>query len=179
MLRQSYILLFSAVVLSTTVAQAQVPAQKLLEEDYYEIKTIAIPTDIRLEVGGLAPMPDGRLGVCTRRGEVWIIENPNQVDGTPAHFTRFASGLHEALGLAYRDGAFYCCQRGELTKLTDTDGDNQADLYESVASWGLSGNYHEYSYGPVFIKMAICTSPSMYHGWVMAKENLQNGAVGW
>jgi cytochrome c551/c552 len=151
MLRQSYILIL-AVVLSATVVHSQVPTQKLLEEDYYEIKTIAIPTDVRLEVGGVAPMPDGRVGVCTRRGEVWIIENPNQVDGTPAHFTLFASGLHEALGLAYRDGAFYCCQRGELTKLTDTDGDDQADLYEAVATWGLSGNYHEYSYGPVFDK---------------------------
>ncbi len=133
-------------------AHAQAPVKPQLEEDYYEIKTIAIPTDVRLEVGGLAPMPDGRIGVCTRRGEVWIIENPNQTDGTQAHFSLFASGLHEALGLAYRDGSFYCCQRGELTKLTDTDADGQADLYESVASWDLSGNYHEYSYGPVFDK---------------------------
>lgn len=148
---QSY-LLFFAIGLLPTAVQAQSPVRPQLEEDYYEIKTIAIPTDVRLEVGGVAPMPDGRVGVCTRRGEVWIIENPNQVDGTPAHFTLFASGLHEALGLAYRDGAFYCCQRGELTKLTDTDADGQADLYESVASWDLSGNYHEYSYGPVFDK---------------------------
>ena len=145
-------LLFFAIGLLPTAVQAQSPVRPQLEEDYYEIKTIAIPTDVRLEVGGVAPMPDGRVGVCTRRGEVWIIENPNQVDGTPAHFTLFASGLHEALGLAYRDGAFYCCQRGELTKLTDTDADGQADLYESVASWDLSGNYHEYSYGPVFDK---------------------------
>ena len=97
-------------------------------------------------------MPDGRLGVCTRRGEVWVIENPYQLNGTQPSYTLFASGLHEALGLAYREGSFYCCQRGELTKLTDTDADGKADIYESVANWDLSGNYHEYSYGPVFDK---------------------------
>jgi cytochrome c551/c552 len=124
----------------------------LTEEDFYEIKTIAIPDGIKLEIGGVAPMPDGRLGVCTRRGEVWVIENPYQLNGTQPSYKLFASGLHEALGLAYRDGAFYCTQRGELTKLIDTDADGKADIYESVANWDLSGNYHEYSYGPVFDK---------------------------
>ena len=131
---------------------AQLKPKPLTEEDFYEIKTIAIPNGIQLEIGGVAPMPDGRLGVCTRRGEVWVIENPYQLDGTQPSYTLFASGLHEALGLAYREGSFYCCQRGELTKLTDTDADGKADIYESVASWDLSGNYHEYSYGPVFDK---------------------------
>ena len=131
---------------------AQLKPKPLTEEDFYEIKTIAIPNGIQLEIGGVAPMPDGRLGVCTRRGEVWIIENPYQLNGTQPSYTLFASGLHEALGLAYREGSFYCCQRGELTKLTDTDADGKADIYESVANWDLSGNYHEYSYGPVFDK---------------------------
>lgn len=131
---------------------AQNKPKPLKEDDFYEIKTVAIPDGIRLEAGGLAPMPDGRLGVCTRRGEVWIIENPYQTNGTKPSYKLFASGLHESLGLAYRDGSFYCTQRGELTKLTDTDGDDKADLYENVANWDLSGNYHEYSYGPVFDK---------------------------
>jgi cytochrome c551/c552 len=131
---------------------AQMKPRPLTEEDFYEIKTIAIPDGIKLEIGGVAPMPDGRLGVCTRRGEVWVIENPYQLNGTQPSYTLFASGLHEALGLAYREGAFYCTQRGELTKLIDTDADGKADIYESVANWDLSGNYHEYSYGPVFDK---------------------------
>ena len=46
------------------------------EQDYYEIKTLPIPRDISLEVGGLATMPDGRVAVSTRHGEIWIIENP-------------------------------------------------------------------------------------------------------
>ena len=50
------------------------------EQDYYEIKTLPIPKDIYLEIGGIATMPDGRIAVSTRRGEIWIIENPYQKD---------------------------------------------------------------------------------------------------
>ncbi len=122
------------------------------EQDYYEIKTLPIPKDIYLEIGGIATMPDGRLAVSTRRGEIWIIENPYQKENHQVHYKRFASGLHEVLGLAYKDGAFYCSQRGELTKITDTDRDGVADSYVPVYQFELSGNYHEYTYGPVFDK---------------------------
>ena len=72
------------------------------------------------------------------------------LDGGRPHFSRFAQGLHEALGLAYHDGSLYTTQRSELTRLRDVDGDGKADVYETVQAWPLSGNYHEYSFGPVF-----------------------------
>lgn len=129
----------------------QNPAPKT-EQDFYEIKTLPIPQDLYLEVGGLATMPDGRLAVSTRRGDIWIIENPYQKDSHQINYRKFASGLHEILGLAYKDGVFYCSQRGELTKITDTNRDGVADLYEPIYQFELSGNYHEYTYGPVFDK---------------------------
>ncbi|MHA8052969.1 hypothetical protein [Aquirufa sp. OSTEICH-129A] len=135
----------------STFALAQNPAAKT-EKDFYEIKTLPIPQDIYLEIGGIATMPDGRLGVSTRRGEIWIIENPYQKDSHQTYYRRFASGMHEILGLAYKDGAFYCSQRGELTKVSDTDRDGVADRYEPIYQFQLSGNYHEYTYGPVFDK---------------------------
>jgi uncharacterized cupredoxin-like copper-binding protein/glucose/arabinose dehydrogenase len=119
------------------------------ENDYYRMTTLPIPEGVVLEVGGLETLPDGRLGVATRRGEVWLIENPSSLNGGRPHFTRFAQGLHEALGLMYRDGSLYTAQRSELTRLRDTDGDGKADRYETVYSWPVSGNYHEYSFGPV------------------------------
>ena len=121
-----------------------------VEGDYYKLVTLPIPEGIVLEVGGMEVLPDGRLAVATRRGEVWIVENPDMTGGARPHFRRFAHGLHEALGLAYRDGAIYTTQRGELTRLYDRDGDGRADRYESVYRWPLNGNYHEYSYGPTF-----------------------------
>jgi len=114
---------------------------------YYAIEEVNIPEEIVLEVGGLAFDDEGKLGVATRRGEIWLIENPYADN---PRYTRYAHGLHEPLGLNYRNGSFYCAQRGELTKLTDKDGDGKADSYEAIYSWDLSGNYHEYSYGPVF-----------------------------
>jgi len=146
---------YTALVLLFSVALgafAQTKSTPKKEQDYYEIKTLPIPQEIYLEVGGLATMPDGRLAVSTRRGEIWIVENPYQKTSHQTYYRRFASGLHEVLGLAYKDGAFYCSQRGELTKISDTDRDGVADLYEPIYTFDLSGNYHEYTYGPVFDK---------------------------
>ncbi len=117
-----------------------------MEEDFFKIMKVSAPEGTLLEVGGLAVMPNGNLGVATRRGEVYVVENPT---GPKPYFRKFASGLHEILGLLYKDGAFYCAQRGELTKLVDTNQDGKADLFEIVYSWPVSGHYHEYSYGPV------------------------------
>lgn len=136
------------IILVTLNGWAQQPQS---EEDFYEMRTIPIPENVKLEVGGITVLPDGRLAVCTRRGEIWMIDNPYMNGGQP-HFTRFASGLHEALGLNYRNGSFYAAQRGELTKITDTNYDGRADKYESIYTFDLSGNYHEYAYGPVFDK---------------------------
>ncbi len=116
------------------------------EADYFEIKRVRTPEGIILEVGGLAMLPDGNLALSTRRGEVYIVENPTSPN---PYFRHFATGLHEILGLAYKDGALYCAQRGELTKLIDTDNDGKADVYETIHAWPLSGHYHEYSFGPV------------------------------
>lgn len=116
------------------------------ESDYFEIRRVRTPEGIILEVGGMVTLPDGNLALSTRRGEVYIVENPT---GPNPYFRHFATGLHEILGLAYKDGALYCAQRGELTKLIDTDNDGKADVYETIHAWPLSGHYHEYSFGPV------------------------------
>jgi cytochrome c551/c552 len=129
-------------VISTQTAFAQ---ESPMEEDYYKIMKVSSPEGTLLEVGGLAMLPNGHLGVATRRGDVFIVENPTS---PRPYFRKFASGLHEILGLVYKDGSFYCAQRGELTKLTDTNQDGVADLYETFASWPISGHYHEYSFGP-------------------------------
>jgi cytochrome c551/c552 len=134
----------------TACVLAQTPKKVLKEDDYYKIITVATPEDILLEVGGIASLPDGRIAVATRRGDVWFIENASMENNGAPKFRLFATGLHEPLGLAYnsKDGALYSSQRGELTKLKDNDGDNIADVYETIYAWPLSGHYHEYSYGP-------------------------------
>jgi cytochrome c551/c552 len=90
-------------------------------------------------------MPDGNLAIATRRGDVFIVENPTS---PKPYFRKFASGLHELLGIAYKNGSLYVAQRGELTRLQDANMDGKADIFETIYAWPLSGNYHEYSYGP-------------------------------
>ena len=115
------------------------------EEDFFKIMKVSAPEGVLLEVGGLSMLPNGDLGISTRRGDIFIVENPTS---PRPFFRKFASGLHEILGLAYKDGSFYAAQRGELTKLTDTNMDGEADDFETVYAWPLSGHYHEYSFGP-------------------------------
>ncbi|MGF7216869.1 azurin [Spirosoma lacussanchae] len=146
--------LITLVTLSLTLLYSGASGQNrpATEGDYYRIITLPIPEDIKLEVGGLAPLPDGRLAACTRRGEVWLIGNPYMQGSRVPTFKRFATGLHEPLGLMWHPkGYLLCTQRGEVTKLIDTDGDEVADEYKSFYKWPLSGNYHEYSYGPVLL----------------------------
>ncbi|GAA4327875.1 hypothetical protein GCM10023149_31590 [Mucilaginibacter gynuensis] len=141
----------AAVGLTTTFAQDKSANQLPTEKDYYRIVTLPTPEGVELEVGGLALMPDGSIAASTRRGDVYIIQNPYMLNGSLPYYKKFASGLHEILGLAYKDGALYMVQRGELTKLVDKDGDGKADVYETVYAWPISGNYHEYSYGPIIM----------------------------
>jgi len=133
--------LVTAAVLSSSVWAQESPK----EEDFFKIMKVTAPEGTLLEVGGLAMLPDGDLGTATRRGDIFIVENPTS---RKPYFRRFASGLHEILGLVYKDGAFYCAQRGELTKVADTNKDGKADLFETVAALPVSGHYHEYSFGP-------------------------------
>ncbi|MCC6661604.1 MAG: hypothetical protein IT437_12045 [Phycisphaerales bacterium] len=158
------------------------------EDEYYRAITIPVPEDVVLEVGGLDVMPDGRPAVCTRRGDVFIVDGAYDDPPVAVRFNRFASGLHEPLGLAVRqeDGhtSVYCVQRGELTRLVDETGDGVADRYDSVSSgWGVSGNYHEFAFGPKFdaagrawvtLNVGFCDalgkSVVPYRGWAVTVD---------
>ena len=139
--------IFLIACLSIFTIQALEAQKAVAEAEFYPLRTLPIPHNIELEVGGMATIPDGRLAVSTRRGEIWMVENP--YSATP-FYRLFASGMHEVLGLNFHKGSLYAVQRGELTKLTDQNGDGSADHYQNIANWELEGNYHEYSYGPVF-----------------------------
>ena len=92
----------------------------------YERIPYTLPAEPKFEVSGIAVLPDGRAALTLRKGEVWILENPLE-DPTKARFSRFASGLHEPLGLTLHQGALYTTQRSEVTRLEDRDGDGVAE----------------------------------------------------
>ena len=153
-------------------------AEEPKESDYYVITSIPAPDGAVVEGGAIELLPNGRVAVCTRRGQIWTIENADKHPNIPAKWTLFAEYLHEPLGLAWKDGWLYAIQRPEVTRMKDEDGDGRADIFETVNDdWGISGNYHEYNFGSRFdeegnLWLALCltgsfTSESMYRGWVL------------
>ena len=126
----------------------------------FEILTATSPTAPRsktwqpgeglaLEVGGMTWTADGRLAVTIRKGEVWLIDGVDGNSLEEINYQRFASGLHEPLGILQDGDSFLVAQRTEVTRLRDVDGDGVADEYLTAASgWNVSGAYHGYIYGP-------------------------------
>lgn len=80
------------------------PARAAKESDYYTITSFETPDGEVLEAGALELMPDARLAVATRRGEIWMIDAPLAERVEAGRFQRFAHGLHEPLGVDFRDG---------------------------------------------------------------------------
>ena len=135
--------LMVAFALLVGAAQAQLSPG---EAHYYPVQTVGLPEGLVLEVGGVLPRDDGSLLVCTRRGEIWSVAEPW---GSAPRWSLWCDGLQEPLGLLADGDAVLCGQRGELTRIADTDGDGRADSFEVVADdWDISGSYHEYCFGP-------------------------------
>src|SRR5689334_12525903 len=66
--------LFLMLLLVTLCAQSQpqpVPAIVPKERAFYSVTDVPLGP-VLLEVGGMAFLPDGRLAVCTRRGDIWL-----------------------------------------------------------------------------------------------------------
>jgi len=121
------------------------------EREYYPIVNIPIPKDLVIEAGAFCPLPDGRLAVGTRHGEIYILSGLDEKKPTPKYHL-YATGLDEIFGLAYKDGAFYVTQSCEVTRVTDTKKDGKANRFECLSdAWGYA-NYHEYAFGSKFDK---------------------------
>lgn len=135
------ILLANLLLIFTKPAPPQVP----VSVDSYKVENIEMPVGLHPATGALEFLPDGRLIAGFLRGEIMIYDPLNK------QWKLFAEGLQEPLGImAVSNTEILVMQRPELTRVKDTDGDGQADLYETVTDeFGISGNYHEFNYGPV------------------------------
>ena len=156
--------------------RAEAPAPQ--ESDFYPITRFEVPQDVVLEAGAICLMPDGKLAVASRRGEVWMVTDPFAQEVKASQFQRFAHGLHEVLGLAERDGWLYAVQRCDVSRIQDRDGDGEADLFEVVNDdYEINGDYHEYAFGSKFDKhgdlwLVLCLTGSFdssdkFRGWCL------------
>lgn len=154
------------VVISLASSVINLPSTCIADEeaDFYKIVDVSVKqarTDSRainwkpasddavLEISGQAFIDDDRLAVCTRKGEIWILSGVLKAPETPITYHRYATSLHEPLGLLYDDGDFIVTQRSEVTRVRDTNDDGVADEFQTVAKgWGVTGHYHEFVFGP-------------------------------
>jgi hypothetical protein len=146
------------------------------EAKYYPIVDIPIPRQVPLRPGGLEVLPDGRLAVGTRRGDVYFIRGAFEVPPKPEYHL-FATGQDEIFSLAWRDGALTAVSFGEVTRIRDTDGDGVADRYDTLSNhWGYA-EYHEFAFGSkhdadgnLWIALGLSRSyesHNLFRGWAL------------
>lgn len=176
--RTAGIAAYAALALSCAASLHAAEPAPPKEDDYYRLIELPIPEHVNLEAGGLELLPDGKLAVSTRRGDIYLVDKPFAEPPEAIDFQLYARGLHEVLGLVHKDGWLYATQRGELTRIKDENGDGRGDRFEAFCDgWDISGDYHEYAFGSKFDKdgniwVVLCltgsfTSDAKYRGWCL------------
>lgn len=119
----------------------------------YAIDTIALPSEnpwkIPLYCGDHDFLSDGSAMVATMHGDVWHVTGFSQGKlGAPkpgddglfepqaskAKWHRYATGLHQPLGLVVHNDTVYVLGRNQITRLHDLNHDGQADWYECFSN---------------------------------------------
>ncbi len=145
------------------------------ERKYYRISDLPIPKNLVIEAGAFCDLPDGRIAVGTRHGDVYFISGADAANPEPKYHL-FATGLDEIFGLAWKDNSLFVTHSAELTKVSDANNDGVADRYDVVSdAWGY-GTYHEYAFGSKFdakgnqfVALGLSSSyhsQELFRGWV-------------
>jgi len=146
------------------------------EAKYYPIVNIPIPSGVPMRPGGLEMLPDGRLAVGTRKGDIYRVKGVFETPPRP-EYELFASGQDEIFSLSWRDGAITATSWGEVTRIKDVDGDGVADHYDTLTSnWGYAEG-HEFAFaskhdpeGNIWVALGLSSSyesHNLFRGWAV------------
>jgi hypothetical protein len=147
------------------------------EAKYYKLVDVPLPKELAIEAGSFDVRPDTQqLAIATRRGDIFLVDGAFSKYPEPK-FHKYAEGLDEIFGLAWQNGSFLATQQTEVTRITDLDGDQVADRFETLSdAWGFR-NYHEFAFGSKpdaegNIWVALCLSESYnskvpFRGWCL------------
>ena len=133
------------ILLTLLLAAVPVTGSDVDVSNYYSIENIETPEAVLGRIDGLDVTPDGTLVACFHQaGRI------DQYDPGTKEWSLFAAGLHDPMGVhAPSENEAVIMQRPELTRIQDTDGDGRAEDYTTLFDdFGMSGNFHELSYGP-------------------------------
>ena len=99
----------------------------------YVVDTVELPQNNpwrrKVRPADIQFLPDGTGVLVTVDGDVWLARGLDSAGGV-VRWRRFASGLHEPMTAAIRDGQIYVFDRNGIWRLRDTDGDGEADVHE-------------------------------------------------
>lgn len=116
----------------------------------YVVDSLALPLENRFRalmfVSGhdFFSQPD-RMAISTVHGDVWLVDGVH-ADLKQLVWKRFATGLYQPLGLRIVRDQIYVLGRDQITRLHDTNGDGEADYYESFNhSADTSAGGHDFS----------------------------------
>ncbi|MBX3743898.1 MAG: cytochrome c [Verrucomicrobiae bacterium] len=103
--------------------------------DALEVDSVGLPLDNpwrrNVRLADLGFFRDGMAAAVTFDGDVWRVTGlEGGLDSVRWH--RFASGLHEPLGLCVRDDVVFVHDRNGIWRLLDTDGNGEADRHERL-----------------------------------------------
>jgi azurin len=76
---------------------------------------------------------DGTAAIATMTGEVWLVKGIDE-KLEKVRWKRFATGLHQPLGMKVVKDKLYVLSRDQITCLHDLNGDDEADFYECVTN---------------------------------------------
>lgn len=149
------------------------------------IDTITLPFDnpwkVLFFLAGHDFFSDGRAAVGSIMGEVWIVEGIGPQLG-PLRWKRFATGLHQPLGLRVINDVVHVLGRDQITALHDLNGDGEADFHECVSNvYETSPGGHDYITGLELGPDGVWYFASATQGFVRldpAKQRVETLATG-
>jgi len=101
----------------------------------------------RMRVGGFDFFSDGqRAALSTWDGDVWIVSGIDK-DLKKLTWKRYATGLHEPLGLKIVNDVIYTVADDQITRFHDLNNDGEADFYENFNNdWELTEAFHAFCF---------------------------------
>ena len=146
------------------------------EAKYYPIVNLPIPAGIPMRPGSFENLPDGRLAIGTRRGDIYFVKGAFDSPPKP-EFHLFASGQDEIFGMSWKDNSMTVTTWAEVTRVSDIDGDGVADHYDTLTSnWGFAEG-HEFAFGSkhdpegnIWVALGLSSSyesHNLFRGWAV------------
>ncbi len=126
---------------------------KLGQGHPYATDTLTLPFDnpwrSLMFIGDHDFAADGSAYLCTMQGDVWHVTGID-ADLQQLRWKRYATGLHQPLGLLVSAGELFVIGRDQITRLHDLNGDDEADYYECFSrAFVTSPAGHDYTCGLV------------------------------